>query len=101
MKTPEIVNETIEKIKHEQRLIYIVDMLNIDYSVLETQIIPLETFLDPIKMMKITNNILKKSENPESEINNTTYNNGQSSFSRYISFIDIAKLETLIQQFLP
>lgn len=99
MKTPEIVNETIEKIKHEQRLIYIVDMLNIDYSVLETQIIPLETFLDPIKMMKITNNILKKSENPESEINNTTYNNGQSSFSRYISFIDIAKLETLIQQF--
>jgi len=100
MKAPELINEYIEKIRHEQRLIYIVDMLNIDYPILETQIIPLETFLDPIKMVKITNNLLKKPERPVNEINNTTYNNGQSPFARYISFIDIAKLETLTQQFL-
>ena len=47
MKAPELINEYIEKIRHEQRLIYIVDMLNIDYPILETQIIPLETFWTP------------------------------------------------------
>ena len=100
MKTPELINEALEKIKYEQRLTYIIDMLNLDYSFLDTEIIPLESFLEPVKLMEFINKILIKPENTDNQIKNIHNDDGLSSFSRYISFIDISKLKGLIQQFL-